>query len=673
MASVCPFGKALRPVTDGSATKHSENQSNFQTDSEARGKSCPFAKLHKSDDSSTKTPSEDHNKPQTDSEDKAEGFSGNSSVIPAKCPYGFDSQTFKIGPFSCVICQALLFKSSRCVPCSHVFCYACVSRFKDCPLCGADIEKIEDDPNLQAVVDHVSLERGAFLVQHAMRAFRAQNIESAKARLSLCSEDIREQLKVLGSTPELCSQLGAVLGMLGDCCRALGESDSAVLQYEESVEFLQKLPIEDQEIVHTLSVSLNKIGDLKYHSGDLQSARSYYSKSLNVRREATKRHPNLTSQVLDVAVSLAKVADIDLNLGNKDAAIDGFQEGLKLLESLTTSANDDPLEQRRASVMDFLKSQLAEKQSAATDSVHWIKQDNLICLLSPTQISATIILCNVGDMASLTCSCHSLYSPARYSNSTTHHQFTTVSCCCSTPPVPSALYKTLSQVTSSGVIACLRAPSADVAREAAGAALSSGISVLEIVMSTPGVFQVGTVLNAEDAKKAVDCGAKFLMSPATVTGILDNARNGEFLYIPGVMTPAEILAAHMAGAHIVKVYPVSALGGVQYISALNKPFPHIPMVASQGIAIDSIDDYIACGAASVVLSDAIFNKDAISHNNFNTISHLAYIASSVAKEALQSLASNTPYLEFAISVHRSSLRSPMGRMRLPPDLVLDLS
>ncbi|KAL9687142.1 hypothetical protein QQ045_031540 [Rhodiola kirilowii] len=253
-------------------------------------------------------------------------------------------------------------------------------------------------------------------------------------------------------------------------------------------------------------------------------------------------------------------------------------------------------------------------------------------------------------MASLTCSCHSLYSPARYSNSTTHHQFTTVSCCCSTPPIPSALYKTLSQVTSSGVIACLRAPSADVAREAAGAALSSGISVLEIVISTPGVFQVvadlvrdypsstigvGTVLNAEDAKKAVDCGAKFLMSPATVTGILDNARNGEFLYIPGVMTPAEILAAHMAGAHIVKVYPVSALGGVQYISALNKPFPHIPMVASQGIAIDSIDDYIACGAASVVLSDAIFNKDAISHNNFNTISHLAYIASSVAKEALQ--------------------------------------
>uniref|UniRef100_A0A7N0RFK4 RING-type domain-containing protein n=1 Tax=Kalanchoe fedtschenkoi TaxID=63787 RepID=A0A7N0RFK4_KALFE len=394
MASVCPFAKALRP-DDSSVKKHSENQSKFQTDSEDKGKTCPFAKLHKPDDSSTNNPSEEQNTPQVDGKDKAEGESGNSAVIPAKCPYGFDSQAFKIGPFSCVICQALLFKSSRCVPCSHIFCYACVSRFKDCPLCGADIERIEDDVNLQAVVDRfidgharikrshaetdpvgvenekktivyedVSLERGAFLVQHAMRAFRAQNIESAKSRLSLCSEDIREQLNVLGSTSELCSQLGAVLGMLGDCCRALGESESAVLHYEESVEFLQKLPCEDQEIVHTLSVSLNKIGDLKYYSGDLQSARSYYLRSLNVRRKAAKLHPNVSSQVLDVAVSLAKVADVDRSLGNEDAAIEGFEEGIKLLESLTLNSDDLSQEQRCTSVMDFLKSQLAEKQPA---------------------------------------------------------------------------------------------------------------------------------------------------------------------------------------------------------------------------------------------------------------------------------------------------------------------
>lgn len=50
-----------------------------------------------------------------------------------------------------------------------------------------------------------------------MQALRANNIESAKSRLNVCVEDVKEQLETMGHTPELCSQLGAVLGMLGDC------------------------------------------------------------------------------------------------------------------------------------------------------------------------------------------------------------------------------------------------------------------------------------------------------------------------------------------------------------------------------------------------------------------------------------------------------------------------
>ncbi|XP_043812114.1 KHG/KDPG aldolase isoform X4 [Manihot esculenta] len=206
---------------------------------------------------------------------------------------------------------------------------------------------------------------------------------------------------------------------------------------------------------------------------------------------------------------------------------------------------------------------------------------------------------------------------------------------------------TLSLIHNSGVIACLRANSAELAFEAASAALRGGISVLEIVMSTPGFTtagagtsysglgtQVGTLLNVEDAIKAKRAGAKFLMSPAMVMGIVDVIQDGEILYIPGAMTPTEILSAYDAGSKIVKVYPVSALGGFQYISALKKPFPHISLVASQGIMIDSIGDYISCGASSVVLSDAIFNKEAMAQQNFNTISQLASVAALQGKEAV---------------------------------------
>eukprot|EP00252_Welwitschia_mirabilis_P025536 TRINITY_DN800_c0_g1_i1.p1 TRINITY_DN800_c0_g1~~TRINITY_DN800_c0_g1_i1.p1 ORF type:complete len:372 (+),score=75.48 TRINITY_DN800_c0_g1_i1:186-1301(+) len=316
-----------------------------------------------------------------------------------KCPFGYDAGSFKLGPFSCVICRALLYESSKCVPCGHKYCKACISRFKDCPLCGADIDNVEGDPDLQRLVDQfieghgrikrvvpcsdnaeakeekdqskmvtyedVSLERGSFLLQQAMRAFQAQNLESAKSRLTLCAEDICEQMEKSGSTTELCSQLGAVLGMLGDCCRAMGDVDLAVKHYNDSVEFLSKLSLEDSEVVHALSVSLNKIGDLKYYAGDLSCARGFYSQSLDVRKKALKDHTKLTSQLIDVAVSLAKVADVDRGMGNENAAIDGFQEAIKSLEGLSLQHNEAlALQNRHLSVLEFLHGQVKQPPNA---------------------------------------------------------------------------------------------------------------------------------------------------------------------------------------------------------------------------------------------------------------------------------------------------------------------
>ncbi|XP_047253326.1 KHG/KDPG aldolase isoform X2 [Capsicum annuum] len=184
--------------------------------------------------------------------------------------------------------------------------------------------------------------------------------------------------------------------------------------------------------------------------------------------------------------------------------------------------------------------------------------------------------------------------------------------CSSSSNSISVASKTLQQIQDSGVIACLRAQNADLANRAARAALDGGISVLEIVVTTPDAFEVlrnlvhdyptktfgvGTVLQAKDAKDSIKAGAKFLMSPATVMDILVGVSESDVLYIPGVMTPTEILSAFSAGAKIVKVYPVSALGGVGYISALKKPFSHIPMVASQGVTIGA---YVGSGRNNAI-------------------------------------------------------------------------
>ncbi|KAJ8461190.1 hypothetical protein OPV22_034116 [Ensete ventricosum] len=218
-----------------------------------------------------------------------------------------------------------------------------------------------------------------------------------------------------------------------------------------------------------------------------------------------------------------------------------------------------------------------------------------------------------------------------------------VACACAqtaaTSPAAPSLPKALPAILDSRLIAYQS--NGYTAMEAACAALSGGISVLEIVMSTPGVLEVirgllkdypssligvGTVLNAEDARKAVKAGAQFLMSPGTVMEILLDLQNTDVLYIPGAMTPTEVLFAYNAGARIIKIYPVSVLGGCDYIKALKKPFPHIPMLASQGITTDSIGNYIEGGASAVVLSDAIFEKEAMRQRNFDEIHRLAHLA-----------------------------------------------
>uniref|UniRef100_A0A0D9WWV3 KHG/KDPG aldolase n=1 Tax=Leersia perrieri TaxID=77586 RepID=A0A0D9WWV3_9ORYZ len=194
----------------------------------------------------------------------------------------------------------------------------------------------------------------------------------------------------------------------------------------------------------------------------------------------------------------------------------------------------------------------------------------------------------------------------------------------------------LGAILQSRVIACLRAQDGERAMRAAHAAVRGGVSVVisDLRRSYPSLtFGVGTVLNPEDAREAIEAGAQFLMSPGTVMEILHALEESEVLYIPGVLTPTEVISASNAGAEIIKVYPVSVMGGEVYMLALKKPFPFLPMVASQGIRIDSIKGYLEAGASAVVLSDAIFDKELMRGRKFDEISELANLATLQASQS----------------------------------------
>lgn len=189
---------------------------------------------------------------------------------------------------------------------------------------------------------------------------------------------------------------------------------------------------------------------------------------------------------------------------------------------------------------------------------------------------------------------------------------------------------------------------ADLALDMARSALDGGLNVLEVTMNTPGASKAisrlveeypsaligaGTVLSTIDADLAKAAGAKFLMSPVAMQELIESHRQGPTLVIPGASTPTEVFNAYRHGASLVKLYPVSLMGGVAIVRALQKAMPHIPLVASQGISFENCDQYLKAGAMAVVLSDAIFDKNLVNSRDFIKIQHQANL---VAKKAASS-------------------------------------
>lgn len=207
-------------------------------------------------------------------------------------------------------------------------------------------------------------------------------------------------------------------------------------------------------------------------------------------------------------------------------------------------------------------------------------------------------------------------------------------------------------IQQSGVIACVRARSANIALDIARAALDGGLNVLEVTMTTPNapkaiaklveeypstLIGAGTVLSMADADSAKAAGAKFLMSPVTIQNLIGSHCDGPTLVIPGAVTPTEVFNAYSQGASLVKLYPVSLMGGVKLVQALRKAMPHIPLVASQGLTFETFEQYLIAGATAVVLSDAIFNKTLVNSKNYKRIQQQATAVVVKAASTLHSL------------------------------------
>jgi 2-dehydro-3-deoxyphosphogluconate aldolase / (4S)-4-hydroxy-2-oxoglutarate aldolase len=194
-----------------------------------------------------------------------------------------------------------------------------------------------------------------------------------------------------------------------------------------------------------------------------------------------------------------------------------------------------------------------------------------------------------------------------------------------------------------GLVPVIRASSPDEARFAADAIYEGGISVAEITMTVPGALDVisdlarnspgvligaGTVLNAESARRCLEAGAQFLVSPGLHLKTVEHAVHHKVLIIAGALTPTEIMAAWEAGADFVKVFPCSNVGGPSYLRALKGPFPDIPLVPTGGVNLETAQEFLRAGAAALGVGGELILKDALKARDKQRLRDLAgkYVA-----------------------------------------------
>jgi 2-dehydro-3-deoxyphosphogluconate aldolase/(4S)-4-hydroxy-2-oxoglutarate aldolase len=193
----------------------------------------------------------------------------------------------------------------------------------------------------------------------------------------------------------------------------------------------------------------------------------------------------------------------------------------------------------------------------------------------------------------------------------------------------------LSFIKDIGIVPVIRTNSAESAVKAVEALYRGGIRAAEITMTVPGairalekvadafgdklVLGAGTVLDPETARACMLAGAQFFVTPNLRPSTIEMARRYSKVIMPGALTPTEVLTAWEAGADIVKIFPAGNVGGAKYIKALKGPFPHIEMIPTGGVNLETAGEFLKAGACAVAVGGELVDAKSIKEDRYDVI------------------------------------------------------
>jgi 2-dehydro-3-deoxyphosphogluconate aldolase / (4S)-4-hydroxy-2-oxoglutarate aldolase len=196
----------------------------------------------------------------------------------------------------------------------------------------------------------------------------------------------------------------------------------------------------------------------------------------------------------------------------------------------------------------------------------------------------------------------------------------------------------ISLLTNPGIIAVVRAQKTEQVMPLAEALLAGGVIAIEITMTTPNAIAairdasrqlgqraligVGTVLDSDTCRAALDAGAEFVVSPICRPEFVAIAHAAQRPVMLGAYTPTEAQGAHEAGSDFIKIFPADGLGP-GYIKALRAPLPHLRIVPTGGVDVNNVADFLKAGCAAVGVGGSLVAAKLLQEGNWTELTRRA--------------------------------------------------
>ena len=204
----------------------------------------------------------------------------------------------------------------------------------------------------------------------------------------------------------------------------------------------------------------------------------------------------------------------------------------------------------------------------------------------------------------------------------------------------------LKQFAEHKACAVLRTPIVGACTPAMNAAVDGGFKLVEFTLTTPGCLDsvseyasrkdvltgVGTVMTVDDAKRALDAGAQFIVSPVLIPEVVEWCAANKIVCAPGCQTPSEMVQAWKLGAPIQKLFPGVA-GGPAWVRAVSAALPMLRINPTSGVEISTAADYLRAGASSLGFVAPAFPPKLVENKEWDAISKIASDIQAAVKSA----------------------------------------